>query len=428
MQPLFRHRDTCRLCHSGSLENVVPLAPLPIATPNVGLPSDDRVKAGLANSMVPLDLYLCHACGHLQLSDVINPEVQYNNFSYTTSISLGLTEHFERMSETVIARAGLRPGALVVEVGSNDGTLIRFFQDRKMSVLGIDPARAIAARATAEGIETLPLFFTEDLARKIREERGPAQVVLSNNTFANLDDLDGPTAGIRHLLADDGMFVFETQHGADVIRRLLVDTIYHEHLSYFLAGPLVQFFARHKMELFAVEHLPTKGGSFRGYVQLAGGPYRADGSVATMLAEEAADHLSDRAPYRRFVERLASARQKLAQTVSAEVAAGHVIAGFGASVGTVTLLNQLTVGNSLAFVADDKPLANELVGPGYRIPILPSSELYERQPDIVVMFAWRYAKPIMEKHRRYLEEGGRIVVPLPEFASFGTGKDKVAAC
>ena len=264
MKSLFYHRKTCRLCHSEAVETVVPLAPIPIATPNIGLATKGTDGGGIATTLAPLDLYLCHACGHLQLLDIIDPEVQYTHFAYTTSISLGLTEHFDRMADSVIARAKLAPGALVVEIGSNDGTLLRFFKQRGMRVLGIDPARATALRATAEGIETLPTFFTATLADKIRTEHGPAAVIISNNTFANLDDLDDPTDGIRRLLADDGLFVFETQHGADVIRRMLIDTIYHEHLSYFLVGPLVPFFARHGMTLFAAEHLTTKGGSIRG--------------------------------------------------------------------------------------------------------------------------------------------------------------------
>jgi SAM-dependent methyltransferase len=419
MQRLSYRRTDCRLCHSEAVEVVVPLAPIPVATPNTGLPTHGQTADALGSTLVPLDLYLCRDCGHLQLLDIVDPEIQYNNFAYTTSISLGLAEHFGRMADAVIARAGFAPGALVVEVGSNDGTLLRFFKDRGMPVLGIDPARATALRATAEGIETLPTFFTAALAEEIRAERGPAAAVISNNTYANLDDLDGPTEGIRKLLAADGLFVFETQHGADVIRRMLVDTIYHEHLSYFLVGPLVPYFARQGMELIAVEHLATKGGSIRGYVQLAGGPHRPDGSVAALAAQEAADGLARPQAYRRFVDQLSDLRVRVASIMDEEAKAGHAIAGYGASVGTVTLINQFALGRRLDFIVDDKPLAEELIGPGYRIPVLPSAALYERRPDLVVILAWRYAEPIMAKHQRFIESGGRFAVPWPAFSIHG---------
>jgi SAM-dependent methyltransferase len=423
MKPLFHHRTTCRLCQSGSVEVVVPLAPIPVATPNIGFSAKRAGADGLAEALAPLDLYLCRNCGHLQLLDIIDPDVQYTHFAYTTSISLGLTEHFGRMADAVITRAKLAPGSLVVEVGSNDGTLLRFFKERGMRVLGIDPARATALRATAEGIETLPTFFTARLADKIRAEHGAAAVIISNNTFANLDDLDDPTDGIRRLLADDGLFVFETQHGADVIRRMLIDTIYHEHLSYFLVGPLVPFFARHEMGLFAAEHLTTKGGSIRGYCQLVGGPYRADGSIARMTAEETVGGLTQPETYCQFVERLSVLRADLSRLLAAETEAGRQIAGYGASVGTVTLINQFNLGHTLEMVFDDKPLAEFLLGPGYRIPVHPASALYEKRPDLVVILAWRYAEPIMAKHCRFIENGGRFVVPWPTFSiRGGTGK------
>ena len=416
MKPLFYHRTTCRLCQSSAVEAVVPLRPIPIATPNIGLSAKGPEGDEISSALVPLDLYLCRNCGHLQLLDIVDPEVQYTHFAYTTSISLGLAEHFARMAVTVIARAKLVPGSLVVEIGSNDGTLLRSFKDRGMRALGIDPARATALRATAEGIETLPTFFTAKLADKIRAEHGPAAVIISNNTFANLDDLDDPTDGIRRLLADDGLFVFETQHGADVIRRMLIDTIYHEHLSYFLVGPLVPFFARHGMELFAAEHLTTKGGSIRGYCQLAGGPYRRDGSIAALKAEEESDNLGRPETYRRFVDQLTALRVELSRTLARQMQAGGRIAGFGASVGTVTLINQFDLGHSLEAVFDDKPLTDALLGPGYRIPVLSSEALYEKRPHLVVILAWRYAEPIMAKHRRFIESGGRFVIPWPTFS------------
>ena len=420
MKPLFRHRDDCRLCHSRMVDKVVPLAPIPLATPNVGIGADGE-QAKFAAALAPLDLYLCRDCGHLQLMDVVDPEFQYNNFAYTTSISLGLTEHFGRMADDVIKRAALTAGALVVEIGSNDGTLLRFFKERGMTVLGIDPARAIAQRATDEGIETLARFFTAELAHTIRAERGPAAVIISNNTFANLDDLDGPTEGIRTLLADGGLFVFETQHGADVVRRMLIDTVYHEHQSYFLAGPLAAFFPRHGMELIAVDRLPTKGGSIRGTAQRAGGPHQRDGSVDAVMAEEQADGLGHPRSYGEFVRRLDDMRGRLARVVEAEIRGGHRIAGYGASVGSVTLVNQLDLGRVLAFVADDKPLADALLGPDYRIPVVSPDALYHDKADLVVILAWRYAEPIIAKHRRFLDGGGRFVVPWPEVRIHGKG-------
>ena len=197
---------------------------------------------------------------------------------------------------------------------------------------------------------------------------------------------------------------------------MLIDTIYHEHLSYFLVGPLEPFFARHGMELIAAEHLTTKGGSIRGYCQLAGGPHRHDGSIAKLKAEEAAGNLARPETYRHFVDRLTALRADLSRALAMETQAGRRIAGYGASVGTVTLINQFDLGRSLEAVFDDKPLAEALLGPDYRIPVLPSEALYESHPDLVIILAWRYAEPIMAKQRRFIEDGGRFVVPWPTFS------------
>ena len=165
----------------------------------------------------------------------------------------------------------------MVDIGSNDGTLLRAFAKRGLRVLGVDPAREVARKATEAGLETVPTFFSAALAADLKRERGQASIVTANNVFANVDDLDDLVDGIRQLLTPDGVFVFETGYFPDLVRQRIIDNIYQEHLSYYSVKPLLRFFPRHGMELVAVEHEPTKGGSIRGFVQLAG---RANGAFA----------------------------------------------------------------------------------------------------------------------------------------------------
>ncbi|MDO8606989.1 MAG: class I SAM-dependent methyltransferase [Phaeospirillum sp.] len=413
MKALSHHRSTCRLCGSPAVEMVVPLAPIPVATPNIGIAANGLDSLAMAATLVPLDLWLCRDCGHVQLLDIIDPEVHYNNFSYRTAISLGLGEHFKQMADSVGTRVNLQPGDLVVEVGSNDGTLLEPFQHAGATVLGIDPARETARLATERGIETLATFFTEELGHQIRARRGPAKVVVCTNTYANLDDIDGPTRGIRALMDETSLFVFETQHGADVIDRFLIDTIYHEHLSYFLVGPLVRFFRAHDMELVEVEHLPTKGGSFRGYVRLGSGTGEPSGSVAAFMAAEQAAGLHNPATYWPMSDRLTKARADLVEVIAHYRATGRPIAGYGASVGTVTLISQLNLAQSLDFIIDDKPLTEAIIGPDYRIPVVSPQALTERNPACVIILAWRYAEPIIARNSDWRAKGGRFIVPLP---------------
>ncbi len=260
-------RETCRLCDGSGLQLALPLEPTPLG--------DDFIPADRGpqhQPVYPLDLWLCADCGNVQLGHVINPDIVYPEYRYTSSISLGLTEHFQAYADALLARAGTAPGALVVELGSNEGAMLRAFQRRGLRTLGVDPAREIAARATAAGIETLAAYFTAALAANLRQERGAASLVIANNVFANIDDLADVVEGVRGLLAPDGLFVMETSYCLDVVEKALIDTIFHEHLTYFAAAPLAVFFGRWGMELVDVERVETKGGSLRATAQLAGGP------------------------------------------------------------------------------------------------------------------------------------------------------------
>jgi len=413
MNDYFRARKTCRLCESPAVEVAVPLKPISAATPNMDLNAVAQQHAGVARVLVPMDLYLCRNCGHLQILDVINPDIQYTHFRYTTSISLGLPEHFRKLAEELIVSTKARPGALVVEIGSNDGTLLRAFKERGLKVLGIDPAQETARRATEAGTPTLATFFTSSLAAKIAAEHGRAAIVVANNTFANIDDLADVARGVAQLLAPDGVFVFETSYGADVVEKFLLDTVYHEHLSYFMVRPLVDFFRRHDMALYDVQHIWTKGGSLRGFVKLATDPRPIAASVAAMVDHERGLGLDGIGPYRRFADHVDGIRQELAAIIAEHRQRGAKIAGYGASVGTVTLVQQFDLGSALDFIADDNPLTDAIIGPDYRIPVLSPVSLIERRPALVVILAWRYAEPIRDKNLRYLEDGGRFVVLLP---------------
>jgi hypothetical protein len=420
MNTLYYKRDDCRLCGSQNVAIVLPLEPMPIATPNF------RVLDASADSMVftdavPMDLFLCRDCGHLQILHVGNPDIQYTNYVYTTSLSLGLREHFSQYAREVIERIRPRVGSLVVELGSNDGTFLHFFKvDHGMAVLGLDPAREIARQATLSGIETIEDFFDPEIARQIRETKGPAKIVVANNVIANIDNIADWMTGVRELLASDGVFVFETQYGLDVITKNLLDTVYHEHLSYFNVKPLDAFFAGLGMEMIDVQRIWTKGGSIRVTAQLAGGALPRSAAVSAFAADEIAQGAYEPDLYRRLGDDIGTIRRDLKTIIAEQRKAGKAVAGYGVSVGTVTLLPQFQLTRDIAFLVDDDPKKDPiLVGPGYSIPVLPPKAIYERNPGAVIVFAWRYIDPIAHKNKEYLQRGGKFVLPLPKVSVVG---------
>ncbi len=404
---VFR-RNTCRLCGRYDLELVLQLAPTPIGDAYVSVEHLSKVQ-----ETYPLDLFLCHDCGHLQLLDVVDPEVLFGDYVYLTSSSLGLIEHFRRYADEVLASVMPPEGALVVDIGSNDGSLLKFFQDQGMHVLGIDPARDIARKATESGIETLSTFFTAELARKIKNERGPTAIVTANNVFAHIDNLGDVADGIRELLATDGIFVFEVSYLVDIIQKMLFDTVYHEHLCYHTVKPLDSFFCRHGMQLIDVQRIPTKGGSLRGTAQLAGGPWTVSPSVARLMAIETNLGLDRAETFRAFAVRIDSVKNQLLSLLRDFKVQGKTIAGYGASVTVTTLIYHFDLGDMLSFIVDDNPQKQNLFTPGHHIPVLSSQAIYERMADYVVILAWNYAQPIMKKHQAFLDQGGHFIVPLP---------------
>lgn len=401
-------RSTCRLCGNNRCELVVPMKASPIGDAYV----TDKQR-GDAQELFPLDLYLCRGCGHLQLLDVVDPALLFGEYTFATASSAGLVEHFRKYAAEAVGRFKPAPGALVVEIGSNDGSLLRFFKDHGLAVLGIDPAREMVRRACNAGIDSLADYFTSALARKIRADRGPASLMAANNVFAHVDDLRDVVKGVKELLAPDGVFIFEASYLVDTIEKLLFDTVYHEHLSYHSIAPLVSFFAGVGLELFDVVRIPSKGGSIRGFVQHQGGPHARADSVGELLALEKRMGLAEPDIFRKFSATLEERKRELHAVLGGARGEGKRIAGFGASVTVTTLLYHFELGGYLDFLADDNREKSGLYSPGLHLPVLHSDALYERRPDMVVILAWQYADPIMKKHARFAEQGGRFVVPLP---------------
>jgi len=362
------------------------------------------------------DVWQCQDCGHLQLATVVDSEFQYRNFRYFSGISSGLHEHFSSLIRGLADRGEIDHGRFVVDVGSNDGSLLRLAQERGARVLGIDPAVKIAQVATEAGIPTLPKFFNADLGVAIAGEYGRADVVISNNTIANIDDLDIFFTGVEAILADDGILIIETQYALDVMKRTLLDVIYHEHVSYFAVMPMLRFLASRGLELIAAERIEPKGGSIRFIVQRCGGSRKSAASIAASIAEETAEGLYDDRLVTGFNVRIGSLgttiRQRLQQ---ARASTGRALA-YGASVGCAALIHYFDLGSRVDAVFDDSPLTNQIRTSEGNIPVLSGHQLENEMPTDVIVLAWRYASLIARGHNRFCSEGGRFFRALPDLA------------
>lgn len=406
-------RQTCRLCHSDQIVCSVPLAQVPIVSPNVGQEENTDGKR-ITSIVAPLDNYLCKACGLNQLVHVVDPSLIYRDYLYRTSVSLGLPEHFRNLADSVMRRLELQKGNLVYEFGSNDGTLLNYFKQAGFQVQGIDPAVKIAEEATQRGVPTRADFFGQKLAQELASTSGQADAIIANNAMANIDDLGDIFRGVKTLLGENGAFVFETQYALDVFEKTLIDVIYHEHISLFSVQPVVKACSQYGLEVFYAERIPTKGGSIRFWLQHKNGPKPIDEALDKLIKQEQEAGLYDLEYHQAFAKSVANISSEIHKHIKDVKAKGGRVGAYGTSVGCAALIHQFKLEDQIDFLFDDTPFKNSLEGPNYELPVFGKEGVYDKKPDIIIILAWRYADAILAKHEKYLENGGRFLIPLPK--------------
>jgi SAM-dependent methyltransferase len=407
----FYKRTHCRMCDGTALVEAMRLTPTP---PGNTLRHEDELA--LPETLYPLELHFCRDCHHVQLGHVVDPRILYqNDYLYVSGTSAHFVKHLAQYASDMVRRFALPSGALVADIGSNDGTALRFFKEHGMTVVGVDPATEIAATATNAGIPTVNDFFSADLARDLRVRYGPAAFITSHNACAHIDHLDDVMRGVTHWLDDDGVFVLEVGYFVDVFSNLFFDTIYHEHLDYHTVAPFKRLFARTGLELLRVERVSPQGGSIRVMAQKAGGRRRPDATIDELMGLEERLGLDRPETLAAFGAKIETLGERLRQLLCGLRRDGKTIAAYGAPTKAVTLLSHFRIGADLLdFVVEDNPLKHGLFLPVSHIPVVPTEELYRRRPDYTLILAWNFAEPIMAMHRRYVEAGGRFIVPMPE--------------
>ncbi len=401
---LSKKRTSCRVCNGSNLHKILSLGDQPPA--NAFLRKDELSKPELK---FPLDLLFCASCSFVQIADVVSPEVLFKNYPYASSTSPTFVAHFKELAETVCKRLGLQQDSLIVDIGSNDGILLRPFKEKGMRVIGIDPAENIAEIARKNGVETITKFFSPGVAQEIASLKGKAQVITATSVFPHIDNLDNVAAGIRELLADDGVFIIEAYYLLDLLEKNLFDTIYHEHLSYFSVKTINDLLSRLSLRVFDVEKTDTHGGSIRVFAQKLEGKRPVQASVQEFIARELGKGLDSLKIYSEFATRIDENKQQLTKLLRGLKADGNRICGYGAAAKANTLLNYFGLGTDiLEYIVDDSPLKQGLFAPGSGIPVVSSEELQKNPPDYILILAWNFANPIMRKMQKY-----KFIIPVP---------------
>jgi hypothetical protein len=402
-------RSHCRACGGQHMRRFLELGPQPLAN------SFLRDASEFASERrYPLDVYFCESCSLIQLLDVIDAEVLFRDYIYVTGTSSTIAEHNRRYARTVVELVPVRPHDLVIEVASNDGSLLRCFQPYGVRTVGVEPAANIAAMARAGGVETLAEFFDLELARTLRQQRGAAKAVIGNNVLAHVDDTRGFLAGFHELLAKDGLAVVEVPYLGELVDRKEYDTVYHEHLCYFSVTTLMRLCEAVGLSVRRIDHVPVHGGSIRMY---AGPAETFGGHAAAVVAEakaEAERGLTSLATFEQLAADVSAGRSELIALLRRLKADGKTVAGYGAPAKGNTLLNYCGITTEeLPWTVDRNPMKVGRFTPGAHIPVLPVETLLERQPDYVLILAWNFADEIMAQQSEYHARGGRFILPIP---------------
>jgi SAM-dependent methyltransferase len=372
---------------------------------------------------VPLDLYFCNECTHVQLIHVVDPKYLWADFTFKTGNNPSLVTHFGEYVEKILSLMSLEANDLITDIGSNDGTMLRCFADRGFkNVLGIDPAEEIALDASNRGIRTLPEFMNLEMAHRLVDEYGESALVTANNVYAHVNDLSELTDSISYILRSDGLFVFEVSYLLDVIEKNLIGTIFHEHLSYHSITALKSFLSIKGLELVHVERGPEQGGSLTCYAQFENGPYRLRNSVTELIDLERDLRLGEAVTIREMHNRLELIKNRLRLVTSEIGRKGLDIAGFGAARAGTTLLSYFGIGDQLKYLVDDNELKHYKFSPGDHHEVLPTAEIYSRKPRYLLILAWIHADRIIESHNRYLDDGGAFIRIFPEVEIIASGK------
>lgn len=399
-------RKDCRLCTSHNLEAFLEFPSTPIGD-NYLKSKDDDVN----QQLFPLDIYFCHECGHVQMNDIVNPELIYRNYIYETSNSLGLVQHFKNYADKLVKEWSLEQDSLIVDIGCNDASMLKAMKENKMRVVGVEPAIKIAEKNNLNGIDTYSSFFTSQLAQEIVQTNGHASLVTANNVMANIDDLDEFAAGIKNLLTENGLFVFESGYAVDTLKNSVLDNFYHEHISYFRVNPIIRFFKKHGLEIIKVEHSETKGGSIRCFFSNNKNA-QTDDSVDFYRKTEYELGFENYDLYKNFSENMLANKSDILKEI--DKYDSQQIVGFGASVGVTSLIYYFNLLGKISFLVDDNIERHGMLSPGANIKVLSPEKIYEYDIKLVVLFPWRYEENILNKHK-FNKHGYKVLVPLPTF-------------
>jgi hypothetical protein len=368
----------------------------------------------------PLVIVFCKDCFVVQVRDHIDPKILFSKDFYFSSAIGTLKNHFEEYAKEVVERFLPVPeNAVTLEFGSNDGVLLKPVKAEGVgTVIGVEPAKNIVETIKDDSLVVINDFFTVDLAKSLKDQYGAANIIMANNVFAHITDINGTTESVYEMLEVNGVFSFEVHYLGSIIEGLQYDFIYHEHIYYYSLIALQNHFNKHNMVIFDLKHIPIHGGSVRFYATKKNSKYAKEISESVINLERKERELGYDTPeaYSKFSEKVAGKKEELIEVVSKLKSEGYSIAGYGASGRANTIIQYCGITNEhVDYMIDDAPAKLDLYTPGSHLKIVGSNVLKtENKPDYILIFAWAFYEEIISRNEEYVSSGGGIIIPLPD--------------
>ena len=400
---------SCRFCN-GRLISFCDLGQSPLANSFLG---QNQVRG--KESFYPLHAYVCKSCRLVQLEEFESPKAIFSDYAYFSSYSDTWVKHCQGYVDQMIRRFGLGCNNQVIEIASNDGHLLKFFKEKAIPVLGIEPAINVAQVAKAAGVPTLTKFFNSQAARILATEGKQADLLLGNNVLAHVPNLNDFISGLKILLKPDGVITMEFPSLLHLIKENQFDTIYHEHFSYFSCLTVEKVFAHHNLTLFDVEELETHGGSLRIYArhrENSGKPVQP--RVSHLKHKERESGLGELNIYKQFPKKVSKTKHRLVKLLTEVKDSKKTVAAYGAPAKGNTLLNYCGIGtNFIDYTVDRSPHKQGRFLPGTHIPIYHPDKIKETQPNYLLILPWNIKDEVMQQMRFIREWGGKFIIPIP---------------
>jgi SAM-dependent methyltransferase len=406
----YKIRSKCGICNSIDLISILNLGEQPPANSLI-----EDLSFISQEVKFPLRLGFCKNCCFVQLLDIVNKEFLFKHYLYMTSASKPIVEHFKKYADEIYNNYLISKNeSTVLEIGSNDGSMLLEFKKLGAKVLGIEPAENIAKIANESGILTKNNFFSSTVAKEISKTEN-ISVIVANNVVGHVEDLHDFMDGIKILIKENGIFVFEVPYLNDLIEKLEFDTIYHEHLSYFSLLPIINWVNQFGLEVFDIKKQSVHGGTIRVFITKKGNILQKN-SVQEFLDQERQYGLDKILTYEKFAQNIIDLKSELIESIIKLKKEKKSLIGYGASAKGNVLLNYCNIDHTiLDFIVDTTLLKQGKFTPGTHIPILPPNEMETKgDGDLILLLAWNYEDAILEKEKLFTSKGGKFLIPIPK--------------